>query len=846
MSVQFNMDQLSADVPHTAGHVPLPPVGDDPDRTAPPTAPSEPAGTRFAILRPYARGGLGLVSVALDQELHREVALKEIQERHADKPETRTRFILEAEITGGLEHPGIVPVYGLGAYGDGRPFYAMRFIRGDSLQTAIANFHDDERACDPGERVLELRQLLHRFIDVCNAIEYAHAKGVLHRDLKPGNIMLGNYGETLVVDWGLAKVLGLAAIPDHGDERPLIPTPEADAVETQMGATIGTPAYMSPEQAAGRLDLLSAASDVYSLGATLYTLLTGRPPIDGERDPDIRAAWKEQELAAGSQLDRRQQWAIACPMILQKAQAGDIVRPRQVNRGIPPALEAICLKAMALRRQDRYGSARALADDLEHWLADEPVAVHREPWTETLGRWARRHRAWTRAAAAALLVVAAVSCIAAALIDRARANEIRVLRINESSEDFIRGLDAVDWNDQHLAQMDAWLTELAALDFDRLEKYRLDLIDGFVYAIQAAIQQPGLTERDIARLKGQIEALQRRSPAAAPALRGQLAQRERIWQPVFELAAPFVTLGSVFPLARVRVVGDAFQTEGVSPTELVPLLTSRISSEGNVRLESRFAAGWEAAHEVGLVLNASGANRYEFVVAARSSGDMIDARLIRSGIELRMLPIRASSGPLTLLAAREGDRLVFQINDHEPLEFDDPFALSTASPGVFGLIAPDGVRIERLTARRQALPASPSPLEQGDELYSTARYDAALAYYQAAMQTSPPDQALEPRYKAALCLDKLRREKEASTILEGLVAQLDSSDANHRQEWAVRAACQLWSLRVRQRNWRLADQILPRLIAQYSLDELARLVPADERELIHDEYRRAGMNPPGE
>ena len=126
-------------------------------------------------------------------------------------PISRTRFVLEAEITGGLEHPGIVPVYGLGSYGDGRPYYAMRFVRGDSLKETIAAFHADETLKnDPGRRSLALRKLLRRFVDVCNAIDYAHTRGVLHRDIKPANVIVGKHGETLVVDWGLAKALGKA------------------------------------------------------------------------------------------------------------------------------------------------------------------------------------------------------------------------------------------------------------------------------------------------------------------------------------------------------------------------------------------------------------------------------------------------------------------------------------------------------------------------------------------------------------------------------------------------------------------------------------------------------------
>ncbi len=192
-------------------------------------------GRRFRVLRPHAKGGLGAVFVAIDSELNREVALKQILESHADDPTSRQRFLLEAEVTGGLEHPGIVPVYGLGTYGDGRPYYAMRFIRGDSLKQAIERFHaDPELKTNPGRRSLELRKLLRRFMDVCNAIEYAHARGVLHRDIKPANIIIGRHGETLVVDWGLAKATGKSD-PASG-ERTLAPSSSSGSAETLPGS----------------------------------------------------------------------------------------------------------------------------------------------------------------------------------------------------------------------------------------------------------------------------------------------------------------------------------------------------------------------------------------------------------------------------------------------------------------------------------------------------------------------------------------------------------------------------------------------------------------------------------
>ncbi len=174
-----------------------------------------------------------------------------------------------------------MPVYGLGSYSDGRPYYAMRFIRGESLKEAIAHFHDDETLKkDIGRRSLELRKLLRRFMDVCNAIDYAHSRGVLHRDIKPANVIVGKHGETLLVDWGLAKATGKSD-PAAG-ERTLLPASVSGSSETLPGSAPGTPAYMSPEQAEGNLEALGPRSDVFSLGATLYCLLTGRPPVTGD------------------------------------------------------------------------------------------------------------------------------------------------------------------------------------------------------------------------------------------------------------------------------------------------------------------------------------------------------------------------------------------------------------------------------------------------------------------------------------------------------------------------------------------------------------------------------------
>ena len=241
-------------------------------------------GQRFHLIRPHASGGIGQVWLARDSELQRDVAIKEIQPRFAEQAEQRARFLLEAEVTGNLEHPGVVPIYSLGKNAEGRPYYAMRFIRGESLAVAIRQFHQafrestatatsTSRSRHTSKWGIEFRQLVGRFLDVCNAIDYAHSRGVLHRDLKPANIMLGQYGETLVVDWGLAKVIGKDDLafdsPDGKVATAALDESGTGPSCTEQGTTIGTPGYMSPEQVGGLINQLGPASDVYSLGASL-------------------------------------------------------------------------------------------------------------------------------------------------------------------------------------------------------------------------------------------------------------------------------------------------------------------------------------------------------------------------------------------------------------------------------------------------------------------------------------------------------------------------------------------------------------------------------------------------
>lgn len=365
---------------------------------------------RFRDEKFFAEGGVGIVFDAHDTELRRRVALKKLKPEFASDPVNRSRFVREALVTGRLEHPGIVPIYGMGAYADGRPYYAMRFIEGENLLRAVTRFHQvDHEHGKHREHTRELRRLLDRFVAMCNALAFAHSRGVVHRDLKPANVMLGPYGETLVIDWGMAKI-------DRGNSSDTSTNISAgnDAAKAANASRgqFGTPAYMSPEQAEGKVDQLGPASDVYSLGATLYHILTGKPPFLGG---DL-----ESTLAG--------------------VKSGDFPRPRKVQPRTSASLEAICLKAMAREPEDRYPTAQVLAEEVQNWLADEPVQAYAEPWQVRASRWMRRRR--VALAMISLVLMTALGLAALLMWSVALKEQLKLL--GEKQDDFDRLVESAD------------------------------------------------------------------------------------------------------------------------------------------------------------------------------------------------------------------------------------------------------------------------------------------------------------------------------------------------------------------------------------------------------------------
>ncbi len=255
--------------------------------------------TQVSELNFLAKGGLGAVYVGKDIRLNRQVAVKFMHADRAGDLVGRQSFELEAEVTGRLEHPGIIPLYGTGTSDDGVPFYAMRYIDGQTLDATIRDFYA-QKALDGKFANIQFRNMLQSFVTICKTIAYAHNRGIVHRDLKPDNIMLGRYGEAIVVDWGLAMPVAREGRFRASGEQTLMPLSGSYSHGSNNGA--GTPAYMSPEQASNLA--VTPASDIYSLGGTLFKILTGLPPVAGETLDEIRTKILEGSIPKPAELNK--------------------------------------------------------------------------------------------------------------------------------------------------------------------------------------------------------------------------------------------------------------------------------------------------------------------------------------------------------------------------------------------------------------------------------------------------------------------------------------------------------------------------------------------------------------
>jgi serine/threonine-protein kinase len=340
------------------------------------------SGRRYDMLGVVGQGAMGTVHVARDLDLRRKVAFKTML-RH--DPLLHRRFLDEVRITAQLDHPNIVPVYSLSRDEEGRPAYAMKLVRGQTLERLLAEARGGESRDD-----LRLPARLELFLKVCDAVAYAHSKGILHRDLKPANVMVGRFGEVYVMDWGIAKLIGQPERP-----RPVASSPEEPADRTRVGALVGTPAYMAPEQANGEPEALGPFSDQFSLGLVLHEIVHLKP-----------ARWSDDVVG-----------------LLLKAANGTVDPP---DRPGPPELAAIVRRATAREPSDRYPSVQALEADVRRYLRGEETTALPDSLPGRIRRWTLRNQ---RAAGAMVLAIVVASALAVGWSAWRRASDLAAQRL---------------------------------------------------------------------------------------------------------------------------------------------------------------------------------------------------------------------------------------------------------------------------------------------------------------------------------------------------------------------------------------------------------------------------------
>ena len=442
----------------------------------------KPGVSGLELLDEVGAGGFGTVYRAIDTTLDREVAVKVLHRANSD---VAARFETEAVITGNLQHQNIVPVHMAGCDKDGRRFFTMKILSGKTLAEVIDKLLAGDKQT---EEEFPLNRLLHIFLSVCDAISYAHSKGVIHRDLKPENIMLGAYGEVYVLDWGLAKLCG-------ADEASRIDAakPSAGKSETAEGAShfqmrlsrathrtmdgivLGTPGYMAPEQVLGMAEVMGERSDVFSLGAVLFEILTGELAIGGD----------------------------GVTAILRNTSQGVIQSVKSTPRGrkAPRELAAVAMKALVLDPAERYPSVSALARDVRNYLEDRPVSVYPDSLWRRAGRWTRHHRTLASTLGTAALIGVAALLAMFALISQSARREAQLAREKaelaeskavaeakarqgeeaerarlqmqaKASALYVKGLEMAERGQVNAEKAEALLTEALGLDPNMFDAYR--------------------------------------------------------------------------------------------------------------------------------------------------------------------------------------------------------------------------------------------------------------------------------------------------------------------------------------------------------------------------------------
>ncbi|MFC1479293.1 protein kinase [Planctomycetota bacterium] len=811
----------------------------------------------YEIIQKIGEGGMGVIYTARQSSVDRIVALKMVKGSEEDKQ--KNLFLSEAVATGSLDHPNIVPIHELGSNTQGQLFYSMKKVQGAAWNRMI--------------RQKSRQENLEILMRVCDAVAFAHSRGVIHRDLKPENIMLGDFGEVYVMDWGLA-----ASVSADGKAQPL-------NANTASG---GTPAYMAPEMGLGSIDKIGKHSDVYLLGAILYEIITDTPPHTGSNmynciynviHNKIEEAEEKGELVdialtamAAEPEDRYESVKVFQEAIREyESHAESIIMTVRAEEKLEAALkekdysdfaravfmyeDALALwednqKALEGGKKASIAYAFCAFEKHDYDLAYEILETHDLLETELAqkvekakrARDIRQKRIRKLTYAAAVLGVTVVIVITTAFfLVRSEYRKRFALQEKKREGDITLAITAklqsAEMTQEYLASMDTLVDRLKAVAPEKAEGLRAQLNERFSSCIKESLRDPRLSKQEIADIESAIRILSSRLPAEAVSLSKQLKERKQDYVTDFELKHPFDNLDAVFE--PDQVLADK-KTGTAKPSSLKNVIYTRFRCRGHTQLAGTFRFP-DRECSMGLVLNGYKERGYYFKLSItppkenKRAGACMYIMRDRTILRKKEIAGGVTGKRVKLYAERKDSRFIYTLNNKTTVEYEDVFFKIGSNQGSMGVMMTEDVSLESLVGRHTPKPLKQSPLEKGDILFGERKYTEAEKYYQEQAITAE-DKSIkqECRYKQALCLEKMKKIPDTERLLIFLAEEEGTT-------WPLLAYCWILNQHLLKDRVHEANVVFDTMSLRFTPEELLAHIPEELRLNIIDKYRRSSL-----